>query len=79
MTGASSTLRLTGIIAMLRKSTGYLIPGRIARGRSNPQIGAELAISRRTVETHVSAIFNKLGLSSRAQIAAWAVRQLLVS
>ena len=27
-------MRLAGIIAMLRKNTGYLAPGRIARGRS---------------------------------------------
>jgi hypothetical protein len=27
-------MRLTGIIAMLRKNTGYLAPGRIAPGRS---------------------------------------------
>ena len=27
-------MRLTGIIAMLRKNTGYLAPGRIALGRS---------------------------------------------
>ena len=26
-------MRLTGIIAMLRKNTGYLAPGRIAPGR----------------------------------------------
>ena len=27
-------MRLAGIIAMLRKNTGYLVPGRIALGRS---------------------------------------------
>ncbi len=32
--GKSSTMRLTGIIAMLRKNMGYLAPGRIAPGRS---------------------------------------------
>jgi predicted ATPase/DNA-binding CsgD family transcriptional regulator len=43
----------------------------VAEGLSNKQIGARLFISDRTVATHVSNIMNKLGLNSRAQIAAW--------
>jgi DNA-binding CsgD family transcriptional regulator len=35
------------------------------------QIGARLFISERTVDAHVRSILNKLGFSSRAQIAAW--------
>lgn len=34
----------------------------IAEGKTNQAIGAELFLSRRTVERHISAIFNKLGL-----------------
>ena len=30
-------MRLTGIIAMLRKNTGYLAPGGIASGRPQPR------------------------------------------
>ena len=45
----------------------------IARGYSNPQISTELMITRRTVESHVTTILNKLGLSSRTQLALWAV------
>jgi len=44
----------------------------VARGMSNSQIAAELVISARTVETHVQHIMGKLGVSTRAQIAAWA-------
>jgi DNA-binding CsgD family transcriptional regulator len=44
----------------------------VAEGLSNPQIGARLFISRRTVETHLSHIFTKLDVSSRAQVAALA-------
>ena len=46
----------------------------VARGLSNRQIAAELVLSERTVDTHVSHILRKLGLVSRAQIAAWAVQ-----
>jgi DNA-binding NarL/FixJ family response regulator len=43
----------------------------VAEGLSNKQIGARLFISERTVDSHVRTILNKLGFSSRAQIAAW--------
>ena len=43
----------------------------VARGMSNSQIAGELVISVRTVETHVQHILDKLGFSTRAQIAAW--------
>ena len=43
----------------------------VAEGLSNKQIGARLFISERTVDSHVRSILNKLGFSSRAQIAGW--------
>ena len=43
----------------------------VAQGMSNSQIAAVLVISVRTVETHVQHIMDKLGCSTRAQIAAW--------
>jgi len=43
----------------------------VARGMSNGQIAAALVISARTVEKHVQHIMDKLGVSTRAQIAAW--------
>jgi predicted ATPase/DNA-binding CsgD family transcriptional regulator len=51
----------------------------VAEGLTNLQIANTLFISKRTVETHVQHIFNKLGVSSRASIAAWAVAQRLVT
>src|SRR6185437_16919458 len=42
----------------------------VAEGLSNPQIAERLYVSRRTVQTHVSHIFTKVGLASRAQLAA---------
>jgi ATP/maltotriose-dependent transcriptional regulator MalT len=39
---------------------------RLARdGRTNPQIGAELYLSPRTVEWHLNKVFTKLGITSR--------------
>ena len=47
----------------------------VATGLSNPEIGRELYISRRTVESHLAHIFRKLGMSSRVQLAAGFIRQ----
>jgi DNA-binding NarL/FixJ family response regulator len=46
----------------------------VAAGFTNPQIAAALYISRKTAEHHVSSILVKLGVSSRAEAAAAAVR-----
>jgi len=43
----------------------------VAEGLSNKQIGARLFISEHTVDSHIRSILNKLGVNSRAQIAAW--------
>jgi DNA-binding CsgD family transcriptional regulator len=39
-------------------------------GLSNPEIAAQLFLSPRTVEWHLSRIFLKLGISRRRQLAA---------
>ncbi len=55
--------------------TELIVAGLVAEGLSNPQIGERLYVSRRTVQTHLAHIFVKLDISSRAQLAAQAVRQ----
>jgi DNA-binding CsgD family transcriptional regulator len=41
-----------------------------AEGLTNPQIGERLFISRRTVQTHLAHVFDKLGIASRVELAA---------
>jgi DNA-binding NarL/FixJ family response regulator len=50
----------------------------VAAGKSNRVIAAELFISERTVERHVSNIFAKLNVSSRAAATAYAYEHQLV-
>jgi DNA-binding NarL/FixJ family response regulator len=47
----------------------------VADGRSNDEIGAALGIGSKTVETHLSRVFERFGVSSRAELAARAVRE----
>lgn len=47
----------------------------IARGYTYREAGAELFISDRTVETHVSSVLRKLQLSNRHELTRWAARR----
>ena len=50
----------------------------VASGKTNRAIAAKLAISEKTVARHISNIFNKLDLSSRAAATAYAYKHELV-
>ncbi|HEX8631719.1 MAG TPA: LuxR C-terminal-related transcriptional regulator [Catenuloplanes sp.] len=51
----------------------------VARGLSNKDIAATLLISPRTAESHIENILNKLGFTSRSQVAAWVTAQRATS
>jgi non-specific serine/threonine protein kinase len=46
----------------------------VASGRSNREIAAALFVTQRTAATHITHILAKLGVESRTEAAAWAVR-----
>jgi DNA-binding NarL/FixJ family response regulator len=50
----------------------------MAEGYTNPEIAAKLSLSVDTAHTHVCNILNKLGLSHRAEAAAYAALQGLI-
>jgi DNA-binding CsgD family transcriptional regulator len=79
-TRAEARLRAAGIRrrqVRTRPKTGWdaltdterRIAAMVAEGRSNPDIAAELFLSRRTVRNHVSHILAKLELGSRVELA----------
>jgi DNA-binding NarL/FixJ family response regulator len=50
----------------------------VTAGKTNQEIGGQLAISEKTVEKHLREIFLKLGVISRVEAAVCAVRENLV-
>jgi NarL family two-component system response regulator YdfI len=51
----------------------------LAQGAANKEIAHRLHITERTVKAHVTSIFNKLGVNSRAEAVAVAMRHGLLS
>ena len=54
------------------------ILGLLAEGLGNKTIAARLGISEHTVKTHVTSVFTKLGVSTRAEAVANAIRLGLI-
>ena len=46
-----------------------MIAGRVAAGASNKDVAAELFLSPKTVEAHLTRVYRKLGVNSRNQLA----------
>jgi two-component system, NarL family, nitrate/nitrite response regulator NarL len=53
------------------------IIAKIVSGRSNKEVGADFSISERTVKHHLTNIFYKVGVTSRLQLALFAVTHRL--
>ena len=50
----------------------------VVSGKTNKSVAGELFISERTVDRHVSNIFNKLGLSSRVETTAFVLKNKIL-
>jgi len=50
----------------------------VAQGLTNPQVAERLSLSPRTVGQHLSSIYNKLGVATRAAATRFAVEQRLL-
>jgi DNA-binding CsgD family transcriptional regulator len=49
--------------------TEATVAGLVAEGRTNREVAARLVLSEKTVESHLSRIYRKLGVRSRAELA----------
>lgn len=47
----------------------------IAQGKSNREIAEAMTVGIKTIETYITRILNKLGFTSRVQIATWAMEK----
>jgi PAS domain S-box-containing protein len=69
-------------LAMAKKyhltGSEYRVLTLITEGKSNPQIAEQLVVSPSTVRFHVTGILRKLGVTSRTEAAAIALRRHLV-
>lgn len=69
----SDDVRLEGNSVQTLSRREREVAALVARGRSNRQVADALVVGERTAEMHVGHILTKLGLTSRSQIAVWAV------
>jgi hypothetical protein len=65
-----SSLSLRGVTPAEGQVLRHLV-----RGLSNRSIAAELVLSHRTVESHISRLLAKTGCKSRTQLLLWALAE----
>nr|WP_246319504.1 LuxR C-terminal-related transcriptional regulator [Nocardioides kongjuensis] len=64
---AETTSRASGVLLTPREREVLAL---VAKGRTNPQICAELVLSRSTVGTHIEHILAKMGVATRVEAVA---------
>ncbi len=66
-TGEKARKRTVDTVTTLTAQEAYI--ARLAReGRTNPEIGAQMYLSARTIGWHLRNVFAKLGISSRREL-----------
>ena len=66
---------MVGLLTLRQQEVAVLV----AHGLTNRQIAERLVVSERAAAAHVENILNKLGVSSRTQIAVWASERGLLA
>src|SRR6188768_271784 len=64
VTSCAQTTREEGLTAAERR-----VAALVAEGRTNREVAAVLVLGERTVETHLTRIYAKLGVRSRTELA----------
>jgi DNA-binding NarL/FixJ family response regulator len=67
---ASARQRLSPAERLTRRERE--IVARVAAGESNREVAERLSLAEDTVKHHISNVFDKLGVSNRAELAAYA-------
>lgn len=75
-----SDVRGRGKLGMAKELTKreYEVLALVSEGAGNREVAEQLAISARTVQTHVRSIMTKTDTRSRTAIAVWAITNGLV-